>query len=64
MYLAWAVGMGMTAFFGIVTTVWQAMVVAFIAEAGIAVLIVIWFTTMQRLVPERAPGPGHRRWTG
>ena len=51
MYLGWTVGMGMTAFFGIVTTVTQAMVVAFIAEAGIAVLIVIWFTAMQRLVP-------------
>ena len=51
MYLAWIVGMGMTAFFGVVTTVTQAMVVAFIAEGGIAVLVVIWFTAMQRLVP-------------
>jgi hypothetical protein len=56
MYIAWMVGMGMTAFFGIVTTVGQAMVVAFIAEGGIAVLVVIWFTTMQRLVPQELLG--------
>jgi MFS family permease len=51
MYICWAIGMGMTAFFGIVAVVWQAMVVSFIAESTIAVLIVIWFTAMQRLVP-------------
>jgi hypothetical protein len=41
----------MTAFFGIVANVPQAMLVSFIAEGSIAVLIVIWFTAMQRLVP-------------
>ena len=51
MYVCWAIGMGMTTFFGIVTNVPQAMVVSFIAESTIAVLIVIWFTAMQRLVP-------------
>jgi MFS family permease len=51
MYVGWAIGMGMTAFFGIVTNVPQAMLVSFIAEGSIAVLIVIWFTAMQRLVP-------------
>jgi MFS family permease len=51
MYASWAVGMGMTAFFGIVANVPQAMLVSFIAEGSIAVLIVIWFTAMQRLVP-------------
>jgi len=51
MYASWAVGMGMTAFFGIVGSIPQAMAVSFIAEGSIAVLIVIWFTTMQRLVP-------------
>jgi MFS family permease len=51
MYIAWAVGMGMTAFFGLVANIPQAMLVSFIAEASIAVLIVIWFTAMQRLVP-------------
>jgi MFS family permease len=51
MYLAWAVGMGMTAGFGVITTVPQGMLVAFIAEASIAILVVIWFTLLQRLVP-------------
>jgi DHA3 family tetracycline resistance protein-like MFS transporter len=51
MYICWAIGMGMTTFFGLVANVPQAMVVSFIAEASIAVLVVIWFTCMQRLVP-------------
>jgi predicted MFS family arabinose efflux permease len=51
MYVCWAIGMGMTAFFGVVRNVPQAMVVSFIAESSIAILIVIWFTAMQRLVP-------------
>ena len=51
LYVAWAIGMFMTAFFGVVTAVWQAMIVGFIAEASIAVLVVIWMTLLQRLVP-------------
>jgi len=56
MYAAWAVGMGATAGFGLVTTVWQAMLVAFVAEGAIAMLIVIWFTVIQRLVPDELRG--------
>ena len=44
LYLAWALGMLMTAGFGLVTSLWQAMAVAFVAEGSIAVLIVIWYT--------------------
>ena len=51
LYVAWAIGMFMTAFFGVVTAVWQAMIVGFLAEASIAVLVVIWMTLLQRLVP-------------
>jgi DHA3 family tetracycline resistance protein-like MFS transporter len=51
MYVAWAIGMGMTAFFGIARNIPQAMAVSLIAESSIAVLVVIWFTSMQRLVP-------------
>lgn len=51
MYLAWAVGMLLTAGFGLVTAVWQAMAVAFVAEGAIALLVVLWFTMLQRLVP-------------
>ena len=56
MYVAWAIGMGMTAAFGIVSDVPQAMVASFIAEAAISVLVVIWFTSMQRLVPNELLG--------
>jgi MFS family permease len=56
LYLAWALGMLMTAGFGVVTTVWQAMLVAFVAESSITVLIVVWFTLLQRLVASEILG--------
>jgi DHA3 family tetracycline resistance protein-like MFS transporter len=56
MYLAFAVGMGMTAGFGLIGAVWQGMVVAFVAEASMALLVVIWFTLLQRLVPNELLG--------
>ena len=51
LYLTWAVGMLMTAGFGLVSSVWQAMAVAFVSESCITALVVIWFTLLQRLVP-------------
>ena len=56
MYLAWALGMFGTAGFGLVTSVWQAMVVAFVTEGSITFLVVIWVTLVQRLVPDRLLG--------
>jgi MFS family permease len=56
MYLVWALGMLMTAGFGLVTAVWQAMIVSFVAEASIAMLLVIWYTALQRIVPDRFLG--------
>jgi MFS family permease len=56
MYLAWAVGMFGTAGFGLVTSVWQAMAVAFVTEGSIAFLVVLWVTLVQRLVPDRLLG--------
>ncbi len=56
MYLAWALGMFGTAGFGLVTSVWQAMVVAFVTEASITFLVVVWVTLVQRLVPDRLLG--------
>ncbi|MGZ5128032.1 MAG: MFS transporter [Actinomycetota bacterium] len=56
LYVSWAIGMFMTAFFGVVTSVWQAMIVGFVAEASIAVLVVIWLTLLQRLVPNELLG--------
>jgi hypothetical protein len=51
LYVAWSVGMLMTAGFGIVARVWQAMLVALVAETCITILIVIWITLVQSLVP-------------
>ena len=57
MYIGWAIGMGMTALLRHrARTCPQAMVVSFIAEAAIAVLVVIWFTSIQRLVPSELLG--------
>ena len=51
MYLAWAVGMLMTAGFGLITALWQAMAISFVSEGSIALLVVVWYTALQRLVP-------------
>ena len=51
LYTSWALGMFMTAGFGIATEVWHAMFFSFVAEGSIGVLVVIWFTLLQRLVP-------------
>jgi DHA3 family tetracycline resistance protein-like MFS transporter len=56
MYLTWALGMFGTAGFGLVTSVWQAMIVAFVTEGSITYLVVIWVTLIQRLVPDRLLG--------
>jgi DHA3 family tetracycline resistance protein-like MFS transporter len=56
LYLAWAIGMYGVAGFGVVHTVWQAMLVAFVAEGSIAVLVVVWYTLLQRLVPRDIQG--------
>jgi len=56
MYLAWALGMLMTAGFGLITAVWQGLLVAFVTEGSISLLIVIWYTAVQRLVPDRFLG--------
>jgi MFS family permease len=56
LYVTWAVGMLMTAGFGLVSEIWQAMAVAFVSESCITALIVIWFTLLQRLVPAHLLG--------
>jgi hypothetical protein len=56
LYLTWGLGMFMTAGFGIVTGIWQAMLVALVSETSITVLIVIWITLVQRLVPSNLLG--------
>ncbi len=56
LYVTWSVAMFATALFGVVHSIWQAMLVGFIAEGSIAALIVIWFTILQRLVPPELLG--------
>src|SRR6202008_4328275 len=56
MYLAWALGMLMTAGFGLITAVWQGLFVAFVTEGSISLLVVLWYTALQRLVPDRFLG--------
>jgi DHA3 family tetracycline resistance protein-like MFS transporter len=56
LYVSWAVAMFSTSLFGIVTELWQAMIAGFVAEGSIALLIVIWYTVLQRLVPSSILG--------
>jgi MFS family permease len=56
LYLAWAFGMLLVAGFGLVTELWQAMAVALVAEASLTLLMVIWVTLIQRLVPSEMLG--------
>jgi hypothetical protein len=51
LYLVWAGGMLATAGFGFVTGLWEAMLVAFVGEGCISLLVVVWITLVQRLVP-------------
>jgi predicted outer membrane lipoprotein len=56
LYLSWALGMLMTAGFGVIETIWQAMAVAFVSEGSITVLVIVWVTLVQRLVPTELLG--------
>lgn len=56
LYAAWALGMLLIAGFGLAVRLWQAMAVAFVAESALALLMVIWVTLIQRLVPREVLG--------
>ena len=56
LYVAWALGMLMTAGFGVIDTIWQGMIVAFVSEGSITVLVIVWVTLVQRLVPKELLG--------
>jgi predicted MFS family arabinose efflux permease len=55
-YLSWAIALFAMIGLGIAQTVWQAMLVALVSEGSLTVLIVLWYTVMQRLVPEALLG--------
>jgi MFS family permease len=56
MYLASAAGVLAIAFYGLITAVWQAMVIALLAGAGWTVANVIWATLTQIHVPAEMRG--------
>ncbi len=56
LYLAWSIALFAMVGLGIAHAVWQAMVVALVSESALTVLIVIWYTVMQRLVPQELMG--------
>ena len=56
LYVSWALGMLMTAGFGVIHSIWQGMAVAFVSEGSITVLVIVWVTLVQRLVPTELLG--------
>jgi DHA3 family tetracycline resistance protein-like MFS transporter len=56
MYIAWATAVGMTAFYGAITTLSQALVISFVIQAGFMLGSVIWTTMLQQLVPRELLG--------
>jgi MFS family permease len=56
MYVAWIVSTGVLAAFGIVQSVWQAMLVSAVMNGAFSGLMVVWYTLMQRLVPTELLG--------
>jgi DHA3 family tetracycline resistance protein-like MFS transporter len=56
MYAAWAFGVGATALYGAMTSLWQAMIISFLLQAGFMLGSVIWTTMLQQLVPRELLG--------
>jgi DHA3 family tetracycline resistance protein-like MFS transporter len=56
LYWAWAIAAFATIGFGVSRFVWQAMLASFVMESGITVLLVLWYTVLQRLVPSSILG--------
>jgi DHA3 family tetracycline resistance protein-like MFS transporter len=56
MYIAWTVGIGMMAVYGLMTSLWQALLVAVFTHALFELGQVIWTTMLQQLVPRHLLG--------
>ena len=56
MYAAFTVGIAATAGFGLMTSLWQAMLIAFVVQSGLQLGQVIWTTMLQQLVPRELLG--------
>ncbi|HLB44226.1 MAG TPA: MFS transporter, partial [Candidatus Limnocylindrales bacterium] len=56
MYLAWTFGIGTMAVYGLMTSLWQALLVAIFTHALFELGQVIWTTMIQQLVPRQLLG--------
>jgi DHA3 family tetracycline resistance protein-like MFS transporter len=56
MYAAWAIGVLGTAGYGVMDSLWQAVVVSFVLQAGFMLGSVIWTSMLQQLVPRELLG--------
>jgi predicted MFS family arabinose efflux permease len=56
MYIAWAFGVGATALYGAMSSIWQALVISFVLQASFMLGQVIWTTMLQQLVPRALLG--------
>ena len=56
LYWAWAISAFAMIGFGVSRAIWHAMLASFVMESGITVLLVMWFTVVQRLVPSSILG--------
>jgi hypothetical protein len=56
MYVSWSVGTAALIGFGIAIHLWQMYLVSVVAQSGFTVLLVIWYTLLQRLVPAHLLG--------
>ncbi|HEX2194749.1 MAG TPA: MFS transporter [Candidatus Limnocylindria bacterium] len=56
MYASWAVGVALLAGYGLMTSLWHALVVGFVAAALFELGTIIWVTLLQQLVPRHLLG--------
>ncbi|MEO8273512.1 MAG: MFS transporter [Chloroflexota bacterium] len=56
MYIGFALGVGATALYGAMTSLWQALIISFVLQASFMLGQVIWTTMLQQLVPRHLLG--------
>lgn len=56
MYVAWSVGVALLAGYGLMTALWQALVIGFLVQAFFEVGQIVWTTLLQTLVPRNMLG--------
>ena len=56
MYLAWTLAIGSLVGYAFVSSIWQAMVVSFVENAGASAGMIVWLTLMHNLVPKELMG--------